>query len=255
MFYYLLWYAIPQTAGSAHFALSYFAEGGDSPTDVIKSILLSPVQSFQTAFSPDRILYYKKLLVPVGFLPLFWPLWLIPAAPDLVLNIFSNRIQLQQIYYQYTATISAFLFISLIYGIALLRKYLLRIPLAAYALYLVIMALIGAYLYGPLPGGKEPSIDMVTKPEKGRIVIDQELSRIPETGSITASNNLASHLSERERVYVIPNGIGSADYVALYKQTNNTNSSEMAALERVEDDLTYEKYFENSQIVLFRKIK
>jgi uncharacterized membrane protein len=253
MFYYLLWYAIPQTAGAAHFALSYFSGGGDSPTDIIRSILFSPLDSLQTFLARDRLAYYQKLLLPVGFLSLCYPFWLVLAAPDLVLNIFSDRSQLQQIYYQYTATISPFLFIATIYAVALLRKYVPQIPLKTYSFYLLIVALLGAYLYGPLPGSREPNLAMVTKPQPEKTAIDRELSRIPKPSSVSASNNLASHLSERERVYVIPNGIGTADYVALFKTANNTNSSEATALERVENDVSYTRYYENSQIVLFQK--
>jgi uncharacterized membrane protein len=253
MFYYLLWHAIPNVAGSSHFAISYFSEGGDSPTDIIKNILFSPFDSLQTAFSANRIDYYQKLLLPVGFLPMAFPFWLIFALPDLVLNIFSDRIQLQQIYYQYTATISAFLFISLIYSVFMLRKYLPRIPLQAFSIYIFLSALIGAYLYGPLPGAKEANLAAINKPQPERWIIDRELAKIPE-GSISASNNLASHLSHRERTYVIPQGIGKADVVAIFKTPNNTNQKDAETLRRTREDIRYKKYFESQQLVLFRRV-
>src|SRR5690606_22696783 len=138
--------------GSAHFALSYFSEGGSSPSDILKRIIFSPGDSITTAFQEDRLAYYQKLLLPVGYLPLAFPFWLIFAAPDLVLNIFSDRSQLQQIYYQYTAVISSFLFLSLVYAVMVIRKYFPKVSLQFFSLYIFLMAGIGAYLYGPLPG-------------------------------------------------------------------------------------------------------
>jgi len=253
LFYYFLWVAIPNAAGQAHFALSYFKEGGESPSDVIKNILFSPLDSLQTALSGSRLEYYKKLLLPVGFLPLFYPFWLIMALPDLVLNIFSDRSQLQQIYYQYTATISAFLYVSMIYGVFMIRKYFPQIPQILIISFIVLSALLGAYLYGPLPGSREPNLAMITKPQPEREAIDRELARIPDDASVSASNNLASHLSERERIYVIPNGIGEADYVAIFKSFNNTNEKDTATLAEMRANTSYVQYFENSQIALFRK--
>src|SRR5262249_16630850 len=54
MFYFLFWYAIPQTLGSQHFALSYLSDFGDSPTKVVKSIILSPDKVLFTLFEPSR---------------------------------------------------------------------------------------------------------------------------------------------------------------------------------------------------------
>lgn len=253
MFYYLLWHAIPDTAGSAHFALSYFSEGGSSPSDVIKHILFSPIDSLQTALMPNRIDYYRKLLEPVGYLPLAFPFWLLLAAPDLVLNIFSDRVQLQQIYYQYTAAISAFIYVSALYGVVVLRKYLPRIPYIGISIYLSVCIIAGAYLYGPLPGARESNLAVFIAPQKDRLQIDTQLKNIPREAKVSASNNLASHLSEREAIYVIPRGIGLADYVAIYKPQNYTNVEDMVTYENLLTNPFYEKYFENSQIALFRK--
>lgn len=253
VFYYLLWHAIPNTAGEAHFALSYFNEGGKSPSDIIRNILFSPFDTIQTAIDSSRIDYYKKLLLPVGFLPLAYPFWLILSAPDLILNIMSDRVQLQQIYYQYTATITSFVFVSLVYGISVVQKFFPRIPYMIMYAYIILAALLGAYLYGPLPGSKEPNIAMITKPQPERIAIDRELSAIPKGVSVAASNNLASHLSEREAIYVIPQGIGKAEYIAIFKKFNNTNTHDVQILENLRENPDYQKYFENSQVILFKK--
>ena len=70
---------------------------------------------------------------------------------------------------------------------------------------------------------------------------------------MAASNNLASHLSHRERIYVIPKGIGRADYVAIFMTGNNTNANEKVALQQVQNDAKYEEYFASKQLRLFRK--
>jgi uncharacterized membrane protein len=170
-----------------------------------------------------------------------------------VLNIFSDRVQLQQIYYQYTATISCFLYISLVYGVITLRRYFPRVPLPAVSVYIFLTALIGAYLYGPLPGAKEANLAAINKLQPEQVMIDRELGRLPQEASVSASNNLASHLSHRQYIYVIPQGIGQAEYVAIFKTPNNTNNKDAETLKELRVNRNYEKYFESRQLVMFRR--
>lgn len=262
MFYFLLWYAIPQTLGGQHFALSYLSDYGTSPTEVVKGIVLSPDKILSTVLQEDRILYLKKLFLPVGYLPVLFPFFLIFAAPDLLINILSNNSQLHQIYFQYTATITPFIFLSAIYGVWVLRKFLIfnfqspvwRIFKQHFALVvsigLLIMAIQGAYAYGPLPGAKDKNTDMLTKPLVNRAAIDQFLAAIPKNYTVSASNDVGSHLSHRDTIYTVPVGINRADMIALIL----TDPKAHETYKKVSKDSHYKKVKDTGNFVAFKRI-
>jgi uncharacterized membrane protein/uncharacterized membrane protein YbhN (UPF0104 family) len=219
--FFLISYAIPNALGSKHFALAYYSDFGDSPTAIIKSILFSPDKTLGILFQHDRIDYLKQLFYPIGYFSLLAPMFLIFATPDLTINLLSNNGQLHQIYYQYTATISPFLFIAAIYGIWFLRITIERYWKSPAINKLLILYLLGtacytAYLYGPLPGARDPNTDMITKSVENKTFIEQELVKIPKDASVAASNNIANHLINRQHIFILPVGVEKAEYVIFY---------------------------------------
>jgi len=123
-------------------------------------------------------------------------------------------------YYQYTATVTPFLFIASIYGVAIIKKTLLHASSnKKYQLfmiqestlnkllitYIIFMSLYGAYSFGPLPGAQDANLDMITKQISNMDEIDQTLTQIPSTARVAASNNIASHLTKsRISLYFTP---------------------------------------------------
>lgn len=215
IFYFLVSYAIPNSLGNDHFALSYYAEFGDSPAEIIKTMIFSPHKIFDIVLQPDRIDYLKQIFSPLGYLSILAPISLIFAGPELLINLLSNNDQMHQIYYQYTAAISPFLFIAAIQGVALIKKLFPTIPLFVFSCYLLFTSFYAAFLFGPLPGAKEPNLDMITRPLNDRAYIDNYLMEIPQEAKVAASNNLGSHLSHREHIYALPLGSDKADIIVF----------------------------------------
>lgn len=216
--YLLIWKFIPQAAGAQHFALSYYSNGDitDSPTSLLKSFLFSPGKTFALLDSPARISYLNKLFAPVGYLSIFSPLLLIFAGPDLAINMLSSKAELYQIYYQYTAAITPFILISSIFGAGFLLKKIRQVSPFILSVYLVVVSLYTAYLYGPLPGAKEPNLDMITKVNPDKNAINRLLSAIPQKYSVAASNSLGAHLTHRTYLFTIPAGLDNADYIVFF---------------------------------------
>lgn len=274
MFYFLLWYAIPKSLGAQHFALAYFSDYGANPTQIVKGLVMSPNKIITTILEPSRTAYLTKLFEPVGYLSIFFPLFLIFAAPDLLINMLSNNKQLHEIYYQYTATITPFLFLCAVYGVWVIRKFIfsrfLSDKIASFrigkfsildlfkrhfaliaAFYLLFMAVRGAFLYGPLPGAQESNLDMFTKPLQNRIAILRFLAKIPKSDSVSASNDLGSHLSHRETIYTVPAGIDRADVIVLIL----TDPKAIAAYQKVMKDPHYKKVKDIGNFVAFERVK
>ena len=215
IFGYLIWFAIPQSLGKQHFALSYYSDFGNSPTEVIKTVFLSPQKIISTIFEGDRLDYLKQIFMPLGFLSLICPMYLIFVIPDLFINLLSNNSQLHQIYYQYTSTITPFIFISAIFAVKKILKWFPKIPRFYIVIYLLIFTIFASYSFGPLPGARQPNVDMFTKPQANKEIIEKFLSKIPQHYTVAATNNLGSHLSHRQRISTIPLGIDKADVVVF----------------------------------------
>lgn len=257
MFVYLLFYAIPQAAGSQHFALSYYSDFGDKPGVIIKNMLFSPQKTLPILFLPDRMKFFREIFGPLGYISFFSPLYLIFAGGDFMIDFLSNNSQLHQIYYQYTATLTPFIFISAMYGIKRLTRIPLRIRRVTIGVYLFIAMLLTAYLYGPLPGAKDPNIDMFVKPLPNASQIDAYLSRLPASYSIAASNNLGSHLSHRQKIYTVPVGIDKADVVALLTDptTQGSDQAQEALINKLKDDPHYLVFYDFDGFIVFKKIQ
>lgn len=214
IFFFLVGYAIPNArGGTPHFALEYYTDYGSKPSEVIINVLLSPKKVIETVLLPDRIDYLRQLFLPLSFLPLLSPLFLLFVIPDFLINLLSNNTQLHQIYYQYTAAISAFLFIAGIYGAKRLNSVLTPSHRIIMITVIGFFGIYGAYAYGPLPGSKIPSLDMFNKQVKNKEAIESFLEKIPENYSVSATNNVGAHVSERQKIYTFPNGVTDADIV------------------------------------------
>jgi uncharacterized membrane protein/uncharacterized membrane protein YbhN (UPF0104 family) len=276
MFFFLVDFAIPNSLRGNHFAIEYYSDFGSSPLDIAKSIILSPDRVIETAMEPERMKFLRQILSPLGYISLAFPFFLIFAGPDLLISILSSNANLYQIYYQYTATMTPFIFISAIYGcwvvlqlnkLSFLQKQESRflvppkgearpeggksgmtisVVLIAYILY---WSLHTAYMFGPMPGSKEPNIAMFTKPFPDKQFIDQFIANIPQDATVSASNNLGSHLSQREVIYVLPHAIDTADLILISDKDNYAAST----IEAKASDSAYQKIVERDGFTVFER--
>ncbi|CAN5138057.1 hypothetical protein BH11PAT1_BH11PAT1_3430 [soil metagenome] len=255
LFYYFVTYAIPGALGSQHFALSYYSDFGDKPSSIIKNILFSPLKTLMIAFQPDRIDFLKQIFLPVGYYALFAPLFLLFASPDFVINLLSNNAQLHQIYYQYTATLTPFIFIASIYAVFYLIKRFPRITLQTHMGIIIVCGIFSAYIYGPLPGSMNPNIAMFINPVQNKQEVNQFLTSIPKQYSIAASNNVGSHLSQRQRIYTLPIGIDKADMIVLLPDstTPQLSISQQDIVATLSADLHYRLLYQKDQFIAFKR--
>ncbi len=257
IFYFLIWRAIPQALGNQHFALSYYSDFGSTPTGVVKNIILSPIKTLHTLVGPDQLSYIRQLFIPVGYLSTFAPLFLIFAVPTLLINLLSNNTQLHQIYYQYSSTITPFVFISAVYAVSFLMKRARFLSFKIFTVLILIYALASSYSLGPLPYTKNAYWDLFKKPPEDIVLIDKYLERVPKRYSISATNNLGSHLSQRKNIYTIPVGLDKADYVMFLL---NDSSSELPLLHeknlalRLEENPKYKLVLKKGNFVVFRRV-
>lgn len=252
IFYVLFWIAIPHFAQDEHFALSFYSDYGDSTSEVFKNVLLNPVQTLQTIFLPDRIDYLKKLFMPLGYISFVAFPFLIFALPDLSINLISSSPQMHQIYYQYSATITPFIFISAIYAVKFINKKIPEIPNLAIGIILLTLTILSAYDYGPLLFAKKPDERWLTHPLKNKQIINNYLDSIPPDIKITATNDLGSHLSHRKQIYVMPIGLEKVD-LALFLM-ENSNEIEKQYFYDMQKNSNFSLIFKDNNFYVFKRI-
>ncbi len=213
-FYVIVSKLIPDARGSAHFASEYFQDFGETPAEIAKNIFLNPVSTFFRLFTLPNLSYVYKLLLPLGFLSLLAPLYLIFAGADIGINLLSENENFRSITFHYAAAIIPFVYISGIYGAKFLASQKIRLfTLKNFGFFILISSLFTAYSYGTLPGAKNPSLEVYENQTEGKREIANFLRGIPENLSVASSNNLGSHLSHRQRLYTLPYGLYEADVV------------------------------------------
>lgn len=252
--FFLILKAIPMARGGEHFALSYYSDFGSSPFGIIKSIVTSPYKTIATLLGITRLVYLFELFSPLGFLSFAGLPFLLFPSGDLVADLLSNNANLHQIYYQYTATITPFVFISAIYGF---RFFIKRwIPPYYLASYLLVSGILSAYFFGPLPFAKNPNVTMFITPINDKDIIENFLATIPKNLSVATTNNLGSHLSRRQKIYTIPVGIDQADIILFLLNDPAAQPSLEAQItmsEKMKRDRNYIELFRLHDFVVFEK--
>lgn len=253
-FVYLMEYAFPTAAKGEHFALEYYSQFGDSPSEVIRNTLLSPHKVIPTFFDEPRLYYLNQLFLPVGFLAV--SPYFVFALPDLTINLMSSNPNLYKIYFQYTAIITPFLFISVIWSLVFLKKHLPRINLNLLTALILFTSLYSAWKFGPLPGAENPNLGMFTHPLENRKTVDDFLTKIPAQYSVSATNNVGSKISQRRYIFVTPHGIDKADMVIFLLRRGPNDPGERGDrenLKRVKLDSNYVEIFKDEGFFVFQR--
>ncbi len=224
MFYLLFWKIIPLYAVTKqHFALTYLSEFGSSPDGILKNIFTQPFTVIRSIFSLDRLFYYFQLIMPVGFLPFFAPGKLLFALPDLLINSLSSNSLMRTIDYQYNSDIMPFIFISAVEGYVVLEKltrgmfykFLHIGKTSIIGLLGVFLVCLSVYFWGELPYGRELKWWFYFVPKSDKEVMQQMEQMIDSKYSVSATNNIGAHFSQRQFLYNYPVAAHQADFVVI----------------------------------------
>lgn len=206
----LFWKFIPSvTPGKHYWALMYLSDYGGSIHEILTAIMKHPTAAIASAFARDRLFYYFQLLAPVSFLSLAAPLTLIYALPNLGINVLSNNTLMRMIDYQYTSGITPWIFISAIYGYDVVSK---RVPGWVLNGIVVATVILSVYFWGELPWGRHSRFWFFHTIQPEKSTIDAVVPEIPSKVSVSATNNIGAHFSEREYLYTYPINAQKADY-------------------------------------------
>jgi len=194
---------IPAFNGIGPFYDSFFGEFGRTPGEVVKNALIHPTKTMRVATRPDRITYYRMMLLPSAFLPLAGWSGLLVGVPMLAINALSSFPYQREIRYHYAALVLAGIVLGTVEAIALLG----RTPsLRRFLVGLVVVTSVATTVaMGPSPIG--------TKFRQGywpfgvdarRATKQRALRVVPAGESVSAIYDFVPHLTHREKVYEFP---------------------------------------------------
>ncbi len=224
----------------------YFARYGalgDSPVDILRSVLTRPDLVWQIASEPARAAYLRNLLMAFGFLSLLAPEILLLALPVLLANLLSAYPAQYYGDFHYSAPLVPYFAVGAIYGGARLWRFVGRRinrssasfqhmpaastgtmalvslfynsrtalrPLLAFALGAWLLAF-ATVLYaqdgrGPLGGDYDP-----TPVGAHHELLSRFVDQIPADAAVTATAAVHPHLALRRFVYQFPLGLPNPD--------------------------------------------
>jgi len=261
----MIFIAIPSSSSSnTHWALSLF----DTTQEINKNNSANLSIRLNKFTTEESLSYIDTLLRQFGYLPLIaFPL-LLPAIPDIAINLLSSMGTMRTITYHYDSGTLPFLVLATTYSFVVIRSIVRRVSflrrfehviLLFMAVYLLTFGLKMNYNYSPLPTTPWCWCQMYMPSNEDR-EFEKILQKIPQTSSITASNEIRPHLTHRDKIYNVPYATDSADFIALLTQNRipgnyNPKEYELGLINSLEKNTKYKKIYQGEYLYLFEKNK
>ncbi len=259
-----IFYIIPLTRGSEHFAIGKYGDFGNSPIGIIIGIITRPYSILKIFLSQQSLTYYLTLLGPLGFLSLLSPLAFLISFPELAINILSKDPSMRNIYYHYAAVITPFVFISAIYAARNLYKILnnsfferksFYLPLG---LYILISSIVFAYWMGPLPGALNQNIHPMKYPQvEAKDTAFWAKTLKDESLKISSTGQLSPFFTSRRYFYTFSRYYNLADYVIVRLNEIYTyyQKEEMIPVyENLKKDTNFELIYQKKNFEVYKRI-
>lgn len=205
----VVWYAvctrlvIPAfNQGQQPFYIGYFyGNYGSNTFEIAETVLTRPDRVVSDATQPDRLRFYRDLLLPWGGLPLGGLAQLAMAGPQLLASVIGTSPYARTIRYQYTAVMIAPIVIASIEATALMWRY--RFVRRFVLPWILVCAYVSNIAWSPSPISAND--DVWGRRVERHDVMDEALDLVPDDVSVTATYSLGPHLSHREQIYDWPN--------------------------------------------------
>lgn len=196
---------IPSLLGGIPFyERDLFPAFGDSLGSVLVGMLTQPAEVWRMATEQDRLVYYFKLLGPLGWLPLFGAPFLLIAAPQLGVNVLSSLSGTHDIRFQYSAVPVAAMFIASVEALGWMNR--ARPALARIAVVTMAISSIAANVaWSPSPAGRDYDTGIWARPIPRHDTFDAAVAMVPPAAGVSASYYLIPHLTHRRYAYEWPN--------------------------------------------------
>ena len=268
-----VWVIIPHYNGDQSAFIARYGDYGAGAGQVVKTAVTHPAQTVADLAAPGNLDYWLKLLWPLGFTSLLSPLTVLIAAPELLLNALSATGFQRRIEFHYTALEIPFLFAAAVLGVMRLWRWLgggfrraekamagQRVSRETLALLVLLAALAGNYVMGPLPfslpGAAYDGGDYARTAHDA--ALDEAVRMIPDGAKVSANNNAGAQLAARRIAYVFPYFAG-ADWVLVDEKhpffyDKEDEQMHQLALGRLVLDNRFVSVFAKDGVYVFKRV-
>jgi uncharacterized membrane protein len=208
-------------AGAEYYYVRRYAYLGRTPFEMALTALTSPRLVVGHLITPDRLSFLAKLFLPLALLPLLGWEYLASALPVFGYLLLADSPDQYAIDRHYLAPLLPFLFFGLVLGMARITTPLStawrgvgsEVPRILLAAVVFLLSAAASYELGPTPLDRDydPLAFAVTEHTRQT---GEAIAAVPIDASISATRNLLSWFSDRERVYRFPE-TSNADYVVF----------------------------------------
>jgi len=226
----VLWFYVAVYVIIAHFNaagrspfLAYFARWGDNPVSIAWAMLNRPSESLALFWSDERLAYLATLLGPFAFLSLLGPEVLLLGLPSLAINLVSDNPIMRRPghFAHYSAAIVPFVVAAALIGIGRCTRWIDppagSKPAGGFRQLYLLLALtaLTSLVYHRQQGFTPLASAYRPFAVTSRQQTFADLTRkIPPTAALSATEEVAAHLSHRARLYIYPT-IADAEYALL----------------------------------------
>ena len=269
----IVWYAvctrlvIPAfNQGQQPFYIGYFyGNYGSNTFEIAETVLTRPDRVVSDATQPDRLRFYRDLLLPWGGLPLGGLAQLAMAGPQLLASVIGTSPYARSIRYQYTSVMIAPIVIASIEAAAWMWRY--RFVRRFLVPWMLVCAYVSNIAWSPSPISANSGVwgQATARHEVMREAIDL----VPDDVSVTATYTLGPHLSHREQIYDWPNpwvpaywgnddtyklpDPSAIDYIVIDRQQVGEAQRELLA-DLVAPGGEFELLFDESDVLVARRV-
>jgi uncharacterized membrane protein len=240
----LLW-VIPHfsATGADPYAGRYRAVGG-TPKGIAHKLFTDPLAFVHAVATGHKAFYLVLLFIPFFGLWLLEPLLFLGAVPELAIDLLSSHGNQTSIGFQYSAGIAPFVIAASIFGAARFKGQALRLSMW------VLVGAASVAIFSPidfLPGDMRALGSPLVSAKA------HALSLIPDGVSVSASNELAGHLSERRYIYTFPS-VGRSRLIIVDVHDRTTRIAAFKRqVRRYEADKAWRVVFSSRGVAVLRR--
>jgi len=179
----------------------YYGHLGSTLLEIVKNIILHPVQVMEYALSPAKVIYIAQVLLPTSFLVFLSPETLFITIPVFMQNLLSAAPTHSQIYFQYVALLVPFIFYSFVHALRRIfnESFWFRYKAQLIIVLLIVAVCSAVYLKAPqlypLRYIKQYKIDDLSRKKEELIRV------IPKNAAVISTFQFMPKLAERRDLY------------------------------------------------------
>ncbi len=241
---------------------SRYASVGGSAGGILRNGVSDPGTLLAAATTARDGSYLTDLLLPLLGLPLLAPLALLTTLPELLLNLLSDTRTQTSVHFHYTAGAIPGLMVATIIGADRLWRLWQR-SLAIVPRAIVVSGLAAGILLGPIPLWRH--VPLGSDLGAGEHVVTtharqaaRAIALVPGSATVSATNTLGAHLSDRRRILSFP-VISDATWIVVDTERPSYRDVAVApvrfrqALARLRTDRRFVQVANRDGVLVFRR--